>query len=71
MAKSPLYTVRAAWEGAILSDLTGGDWESAKEAYDALEKFYLNVPDATLSEGVTLQLFAEADGTVVREVTFP
>lgn len=70
MANSPLYTVRVIEDGRIVSDLTGGDWESSKTAYDALEKFYLNAPNSSDVEGITLAMFAEAGGTVIREVTF-
>lgn len=64
------FTVRAMCDGAILSDLTGGDWEAAKDAYAALEKFYLNLPDSALASGITLQLFNEQTDYVEYEVTF-
>lgn len=66
----PTYTVRAMADGAILSDLTGGDWESAKDAYAALEKFYVNLPDSFDAQGVTIQLFNEQTDYVEYEVTF-
>ncbi|QDK03247.1 hypothetical protein SEA_DEJAVU_121 [Microbacterium Phage DejaVu] len=70
ITETPTYTVRAMADGMILSDLTGGDWESAKSAYAALERYYLNLPDASLATGVTLQLFTESTGYVEYEVTF-
>lgn len=66
----PTYTVRAIADGVILSDLTGGDWESAKDAYAALEKFYVNAPDSSTVSGITLQLFNEQTNYVEYEVTF-
>jgi len=64
------YTVRALSDGIALSDLNGGDWHSATTAYEALESFYLNLPDSALASGITLQMFRESDDVVEREVTF-
>lgn len=66
----PTYTVRAMSDGAILSDLAGGDWESAKGAYAALEMFYLNAPDSSSVSGITLQPFNEQTDYVEYELTF-
>lgn len=67
----PTYTVRAMADGALLSELRGGDIVSAETAYHALESFYLNVPDSSLASGISLQMFRESDDFVELEVTFP
>lgn len=64
------FTVRAMWEGAILAEEAGLDWEDAKDAYTARASFYLNAPNAEDAKGVTIQLFTEATGYVEYETTF-
>ncbi|QRI45055.1 hypothetical protein QEH45_gp66 [Microbacterium phage Shocker] len=66
----PTYTVRTIWEGELLSEKTGLDYEDATDLFESEEKFYLNLPDSHRAAGTTIQMFRESDGHIEREVTF-
>lgn len=64
------YTLRVTWEGNLISEQTGLDYEDGTDEFYSEEKFYLNLPSSHRAQGTTIQLFRESDGWIEAETTF-
>lgn len=64
------YTLRVIWEGEILAEQTGLDYETGFAEFDKTESLYLNLPDSEAARGTAVQLFRESDDWIEAETAF-